>query len=259
MIRAIFFDIDGTLISFRHPEILLSTKNALMLLKEKGIKLFIATGRHILELQEEIIINKMYFDGYITVNGQYCYNDNDIIYKDCICRKDIQIIIDLLNRYKYPCTFFEKDKMYMNMKNENVRVVQELLKLPDVEVKDINRALENDIFQMMAYIKADEEELVMSALKNCICTRWNPYFVDIAPAGGSKSIGIDKFLEYYGISLDETMAFGDGENDIGMLKHVSIGVAMGNSSAIVKDNADYITDDIDEDGIYNALKHFKVI
>ena len=55
------------------------------------------------------------------------------------------------------------------------------------------------------------------------------------------------------------MAFGDGGNDLSMLKHVHIGVAMGNAKDYVKDVADYVTDSVDEDGIYNALKHFNIL
>ena len=55
------------------------------------------------------------------------------------------------------------------------------------------------------------------------------------------------------------MAFGDGENDIEMLKTVGIGVAMGNSIDMVKENADYITDRIEDDGLYKALRHYEVI
>ena len=79
------------------------------------------------------------------------------------------------------------------------------------------------------------------------------------PKGGNKSVGIEKLLESFGISPQETMAFGDGGNDIGMLKYVGIGVAMGNAENEVKEAADYTTDAVDEDGIYNALKYFGVI
>ena len=55
------------------------------------------------------------------------------------------------------------------------------------------------------------------------------------------------------------MAFGDGGNDIDMLKHAGIGVAMGNAGENIKEIADYITTSVDDDGITNALKHFNVI
>ena len=55
------------------------------------------------------------------------------------------------------------------------------------------------------------------------------------------------------------MAFGDAENDIDMLKAVGIGVAMGNGGDCVRKIADYVTSDVDDDGIGKALRHFHVI
>ncbi|VTP96648.1 HAD hydrolase family protein [Sphingobacterium daejeonense] len=75
----------------------------------------------------------------------------------------------------------------------------------------------------------------------------------------SKKVGIDIFCKHFGIELENTMAFGDGGNDISMLKHVHIGVAMGNANPEVKEIADYTTDDVDNNGIWNALKHYGVI
>ena len=69
----------------------------------------------------------------------------------------------------------------------------------------------------------------------------------------------DAVIAHFGIKLEETMAFGDGGNDIDMLKHAGIGVAMGNAGDNVKEIADYITTSVDDDGITNALKHFNVI
>ena len=77
MIKAIFFDIDGTLVSFKNNQIPASTIESLKKLKEKGIKIFVATGRGKDGLD---ILDEIEFDGYITLNGQYCYVDNQIIY-----------------------------------------------------------------------------------------------------------------------------------------------------------------------------------
>ena len=75
----------------------------------------------------------------------------------------------------------------------------------------------------------------MSVLPHCEATRWNPLFADVVPRGSSKAVGIDKIIEHYGISLHETMAFGDGGNDMAMLRHAGIGVAMGNAGDEVKE------------------------
>lgn len=72
--------------------------------------------------------------------------------------------------------------------------------------------------------------------------------------GNTKQNGINQIISHFGIRLEETMAFGDGGNDISMLRHAGIGVAMGNANDEVKASADYVTTSVDEDGIANALR-----
>lgn len=73
------------------------------------------------------------------------------------------------------------------------------------------------------------------------------------PLLGGKTAGVKAYLKANNLEKEETMAFGDGDNDIEMLKYVQIGVAMGNAGCEVKANADYITDSVDNDGIMKAL------
>ena len=118
----------------------------------------------------------------------------------------------------------------------------------------------DDILQINLFVNEEKERELMSKIfKNCESSRWHPALTDVNTKGGGKHIGIDKIIEYYGIDLSETMAFGDGGNDASMIKHAAIGVAMGNANESVKKIADYITDDVDNDGIYKALKHFNIL
>ena len=260
MIKAIFFDIDGTLVSFKTHKVPQSTIDALNLLRKKGIKIFIATGRHPSIIGLGNNINELKFDGYVTLNGQYCFTDNKVIYKKSICREDIVKLIEFLKTSNYPCAFIEeKEYMYINHINDDVKAVLKSVNVPLPNVKDISRALENEIFQLNPYIPPEKDHIFMNILKNCDLTRWNPLFSDIIPAGGGKHVAIEKVREFYGFSKEETMAFGDGENDITMLSNVGIGVAMGNANEAVKKVANYITTSVDEDGIYNALKQFSII
>ena len=66
-------------------------------------------------------------------------------------------------------------------------------------------------------------------------------------------------IRHYGIDLADTMAFGDGGNDIPIIQKAGIGVAMGNALDAVKESADYVTASVDEDGIAHALEHFNLI
>jgi len=81
--------------------------------------------------------------------------------------------------------------------------------------------------------KADwsDPTLYSTVLQDCEPTSWNPYFCDVIPRDSCKSAGVEKMLQYFGILPEETMAFGDGDNDISMIRYCKIGVAMGNASS----------------------------
>ena len=89
--------------------------------------------------------------------------------------------------------------------------------------------------------------------------RWHNLFTDLIPADSSKAVGIERILAHFGIDRNESIAFGDGANDIEMLQYVGTGIAMGNAADIVKQNSDLVTDSADDEGIWNALKKLNVI
>ena len=126
-------------------------------------------------------------------------------------------------------------------------------------VPDLGSFSGEKIYQIWAFVPEKEQQMLKNLLDECSITSWNDKAIDIIPKGGGKSTGMQAFLDEHGLERSETMAFGDGENDIDMLKYAGIGVAMGNAWPSTKKAADYVTDDIDEDGLYNALKHFELI
>ena len=99
----------------------------------------------------------------------------------------------------------------------------------------------------------------MARLPGCIANRWHRGAYDIVPATGGKVAGIKAYLDRFGIAPEETMAFGDGENDADMLRFAHVGVAMGNADPAAIEAADYVCGDIDEDGLARALERFGLI
>lgn len=112
---------------------------------------------------------------------------------------------------------------------------------------------------MTPFITEEEEKEIRPSIPTCEIGRWYPSFADVTAKGDTKQKGIDEIIRYFNIKLEDTMSFGDGGNDISMLRHAAIGVAMGQAKDDVKAAADYVTAPIDEDGISKAMKHFGII
>lgn len=262
MIKALFFDIDGTLVSFDTHKIPVSAIEALTAAKAKGIHIFIATGRpnviinNLSELQERNLI-----DGYITMNGGYCFVGQEVIYKSAIPPADVQLLMDYCTERNLPCIVVGELDICVCHPNDLVKeIFHDFLKVDMLPAKSPEEALyEKEVFQITPFITEEQEKDIYPYIPNCEPGRWYPAFADITAKGNTKQRGIDEIIRHFGIRLEETMAFGDGGNDISMLRHAGVGVAMGNAKDDVKAVADYVTSTVDEDGIANALKHFGII
>lgn len=264
MIKAAFFDVDGTLVSFNTHKISELSKKAIFTLKQKNIKVFAATGRALFQIED---LHELKFDGYITVNGCNCfvYENNGLkeIYRVSLNKDDLFSLVDYLDRDNFLCTVITSKSIFLNYIDDDVKKMYNDNKFPIPEAVDfrnyINKNYEQ-ILQLNIFVDENKESyLINNVLKNSKSSRWNKSFADVNSKHGGKEVGIDKIIKYYGIDLSEIIAFGDGGNDIGMIKLAGIGVAMGNANKEVKEIADYITDDVDNDGVYKALKHFNLI
>lgn len=257
MVKAAFFDIDGTLVSFNTHVISRSTVDAIHALRQKGVKIFIATGRHPLWINN---LANLEIDGYVSLNGGYCISaDGEVIYKHPMNPADIRSMLEYQKKEPFPVSCVMEDAILMNFRNETVDKIYNQLNIADPAFGSLESIAAKPIFQLIAFFMADQEQRIMVHLPHSEATRWNPYFADIVPSGSSKAVGIDHIIRRYGINIEETIAFGDGGNDIAMLKHVGIGIAMGNASEEVKASADYVTTSVDEDGVRHALLHLGLI
>lgn len=256
--RAIFFDIDGTLVSFKTHSIPASAKTAIKKLKKKGIKLIISTGRALCNLDN---LEDLKFDGFITANGTYCVDSDDkVIACHLLSKESLRKLAILLEEKQFPCVFMTNKGNYINYVDELTQSVYQLVNIPVPTIQPVSDIIKHDVFQLSAFTALDgETELLTHILEDCSSSRWHPDFVDINVKNCNKATGMDRFLTHFGIEKEHAMAFGDGGNDIPILKHAAIGVAMGNANNEVKAAADYVTDPVDEDGISNALKYFNII
>ena len=256
MIKAIFFDIDGTLVSHTKRDIPEGVLTALDELRAKGILLFIASGRHISEFPA-LPLHDYPFDGYVTETGQICYNGAfETIYEQPFTDEDTESLVRMFNEREIPIVLLNDRSLYINFVNEYVVRTQNAINtpIPPIDSYHGEKLYGATVFGESATIDRVEERLTASR-----ATRWNRFAADIVLSAAGKKNGIRKVLEYYGISRDEIMAFGDADNDLDMIEFAGTGVVMGNGTDRMKEIADYVTTSVDEDGVVEALRHFGLI
>lgn len=277
-IKAVFFDIDGTLLN-DHGSILPSTKRAIALARAQGIYCGIATGRGLPNVKQ--VISSLPMDMFVTYNGQYVVNQDRVIYAHPFDLATLKEIVAYAQEHKRQALFGGGEKMMgsLTMRIGQSKIFSRLLNhLPKGELFHLGShvlkrlspnqkelryqhltLLQEPIYQCVMLCSNRDLLDIQQSLPNCDFQRSNPYSADIVPKGGSKINGIKEFAKYLEIDMSEIMAFGDHLNDLEMLAGVGLGVAMSNAQQIVKDQADFVTLGNNHDGIYYALKYFEVI
>ena len=260
VLTALFFDIDGTLVSFKTHQIPASTIFALTQAKANGHKVFISTGRPPLIITNLSAIEHL-IDGYITINGALCIVGNQVVSCKDIPKADVQTLVDDARQNAYGLIVVgEKDVAVLDPKGEVDRIFRREIAVENLNLaKPLDIVLEQRILQLTAFFSEDYERDVMQRLPGCTSGRWHPAFTDITAKGADKGEGIRTLTTLLGIDRKHTMAFGDGGNDLSMIKTAGVGVAMGNALESLKQVADYITTSVDDDGVLNALRYFKLI
>ncbi len=258
MIKAAFFDIDRTLLSHVTNSVPQSARDALEALKRKGVLLFCATGRPKSVVETMPALQGLPFHGCVTLNGQFCYDHTGIIFSNPIHTDDIRQLIAFLDQTPIPCAFIDGNRSYMNFYNDHVFRVHTAVMSDPPPLGDLRQGLYGGVLQIWMYLQNDDLSR-LPTLPHIKYTQWHEGGIDMIAMDGGKATGIERVLAHYGISWEEVIAFGDAENDIDMLRGAGIAVAMGNACDAVKAVADFITTDIDDNGISNALKHFDLI
>ncbi|MBR1846708.1 MAG: Cof-type HAD-IIB family hydrolase [Bacilli bacterium] len=258
-IKIVFTDIDGTFFSHVSGGVPQSSIAAVHDLQAKGIKFFLCSGRNFYLVRKSGILSIVHPDGMVTMNGGNAIIGGKIIYRYPIPEVVVDKLILFAKKLKFGLTLIEENEGHINMIDDRVISAHEKYGTRFPQPRHFPDHYDRTVYQMIAFCDEIEESLFLPHLQNCKSARWDEFAVDIMPMDSDKSKGIQSVLDYYGFKPEEAMCFGDGNNDVEMLRLCGIGVAMGNAVEAAKEAADYVTDDIDENGWCNALKHFKLI
>jgi len=259
MYEIFFFDIDGTLRSFETHEVPASARGALARLRERGAKVIIATGRDRRSLPA---FEGMAFDGYILVNGGHCLTpDGRTLVERPIPMEVLERMLCVGRREGFPVAMLTDEGLIASTVDDGMRSFLGALGMPlDPTVADLRAvARRTPCRQLSIFVPPEREERIMREFPECVSSRWSPLMADVNLRGVTKAAGMDVFLTHYGIDRSRSMAFGDGGNDVEMIRHAAVGVALGNAVEAAKLAADYVTATVDEDGVVRALRHYGVL
>lgn len=249
MIRAAFFDIDGTLLSFKTHRVSDGTLRAFAKLRGAGVKTFLSTGR------PPVLIPQMpvAFDGYITMNGGLVYTGSDTLRSNPIPGADYGRWLDYAGQHNICTMVFDRETMAVAQPTETGYAIQRQLDMPMPPLRELDELRGVEAYQVIALMPPADDAAVGRLLPGCRMPRWHELFTDIVADGNSKAVGMDAICRRFGIGQADTIAFGDGGNDVEMLRWAGIGIAMGNASEVVKASADMVTADVDHEGIEQAI------
>lgn len=257
--KVLFFDVDGTLVDSYHgiPDIPEGVKNELKRIQSLGHKIFVCSGR------PKAMMDHRFddFDGYILANGGYVEIDGQSIFENRmdynLCKEVVSVLKSINSAYmletaKEIYIDYDSQELYDFFNNG-------VIKVDFIREFDEDEVLKRTI-KIEMNVTNKNRDLVISTID-----KYFGFVVNYDQHGSenafeiysptlSKAIGMQKVLEYYGLTQEDTYAFGDGTNDIEMIRFAYCGVAMGNAVDALKEAADIVCEPIQENGLEKILK-----
>ena len=276
MPKVLFIDIDGTLVNYENA-IPQSAIDAIRRARFNGHKVYVCTGRSRAEVYENIW--DIGLDGMIGGNGAYVEDAGRVIMHQHITEEQCRYIVDWLQDRKlefylessnglFASKNFEKAsepvlKLYMGRKGKDASNVTVRSIFPNM-IFD-GELYRDDVDKISFILKSYQDYIdATEEFKDLNVGTWGgagelALFGDFYSKGITKAHAISVLLEHLGMKQEDTIAFGDAKIDIPMLEYCKIGVAMGNGGDEIKAMADYVTDGVDEDGLYKAFVNLGLI
>lgn len=270
--KIIFLDIDGTVMDF-NGELPESARTALCRAKAEGHQLVLCTGRIKAQIYRELL--EMDFDGIIASAGAYIEWEGREIYRHVAAPDQLARLVDYFEETGTTYMLQTKQGVVMTEKSRKA-MVQHFTDMGMTE-EEMEKVMVADIFlkedlrdcpdvEKMAYYDAPVSmEKIQEILGGYFKVEGASYKSgegsngEVTCAGENKATGIRRYVSYIGGDMKATVGIGDGPNDGEMLVETAVAIAMGNAADDLKAIADYVTADVDKDGLLKAFKWLQVI
>ena len=265
MKKILFLDLDGTLTD-DEKKITPKTKEALMNIQEQGHIVALASGRPtpgMVPIARELQLEK--YGGYImSFNGGKIINcrTNETIFENVVDRKHLPELIRYARQNNLGLITYDTKHALVATRMDQYIALEAMFinKIPaymtDV-VKYVDYNPNKCLFTVDPVVSEYHERKIAEKFGNELgIYRSSDYFIEVVPKGIDKAAAIKVLIEKLGIPRENTIACGDGFNDLTMIRYAGIGVAMENAADIVKAEADYITTSNNNEGIAQVIEKY---
>ena len=277
MSKIIFIDVDGTLVDYENnlPE---SAVSAIRKARENGHKVYICTGRSKAEVYQNIW--DIGLDGMIGGNGSYVEDHDHVVMHQLITKEQCKHIVDWCHSRNLEFYLESNNGLFASEHFEEkgdpvIKIYSQRKGKVDADKVTVRKVFPDMIFDGELYRDdVNKVSIILNSYQDHLDSieefpdlkpgTWGgkgeiALFGDLGVKDITKAHAIDELLKYLHADIQDTFAFGDAKVDIPMLEYCHVGVAMGSGGDEVKAMADYVTDDVNKDGLYNAFKYFGLI
>lgn len=256
--KIVFLDIDGTLVN-SEKKITPATRAALLRIQNSGVKLAIASGRPskgVVPFADELELDRhsgyiLPFNGCNIIN----YQTGETVYANTLSMDTVKRAYDTAREYGLELITYKGDVILSETDDNPYLLIEARINKMDVEkVPNVYEAITEAPVKCLIlgdgdYLGKIEPEIREKIGAGANVFRSEPFFIEVVPEGLDKAAAIAELIKKIGIEQSETIAFGDGFNDISMVEYAGLGVAMSNGCDRIKEIADRIAPDNDSDGI----------
>lgn len=172
-------------------------------------------------------------------------------------------ILNFLRPYGYHINVYINDELYMEKESPEGARYANVSKVPVHFVEDLRQSLQTNPTKILVLAAPPQVNALMKELEKAFSgqvhiTRSKPHFLEISDLGATKGQALAGLAASLNLTAGQVMAIGDSWNDLDMIEYAGLGVAMGNADPEVKDAAQYITLNNDDDGVAEAIEKFVI-
>ncbi|MEO8764926.1 MAG: Cof-type HAD-IIB family hydrolase [Ginsengibacter sp.] len=265
MYKAVFIDIDGTLIKSDHT-ISEATFDVIQKLKQKNILVILVSARPLPAVLP--IINKTGLTNYpvASLNGAYIVIEGKILFESTIDVTTVATLHQQLQKYDATIIYYEQAQWFSERKDYHTDYEQKITEIP-ITIRPFAETLQTwqdknagpnkvHVIGKAALVNEIQDHLQQQFAGHLSISTSKSTYLEVMHITASKLNALKILIGHYNIKQEETIAIGDNFNDKEMIEFAGIGIAMGNAPAAVKAAADYVTDTNNNDGVCKAILKF---